>query len=73
MKENILSIAIGAVITLVMSIARSEAIETLFFSFIGGFIGFMGNSACKYLLQKLKQFINEQKNSNQKNPENLAK
>lgn len=57
MKENILSIIIGAGISFVMSFPGEEILKVLFFSFLGGIMGFVGNSICKYLFGKLTQIV----------------
>ena len=54
MKENLLSITIGAIISLMMSFTGKEVLNGLIFSFIGGFMGLIGNTICKYFMQKLQ-------------------
>ncbi|MFA6925068.1 MAG: hypothetical protein WC223_12555 [Bacteroidales bacterium] len=57
MKENILSILIGALISFFMSFTGGEIIRVLIFSFLGGVMGFMGNRASKYLIDKIWVFV----------------
>ena len=57
MKENILSITIGAVISLMMTITGREIANGLLFSFIGGFMGLIGNTICKYFIQKIERMF----------------
>lgn len=55
MKENILSIIIGAAISFFMSFTGEEILKVLFFSLLGGFMGFIGNTICRYLLHKVER------------------
>ena len=57
MKENILSIFLGAIISVFMSISGMEILNGLLFSFLGGFMGLVGNTLCKYVLQKLNRLF----------------
>ena len=57
MKENILSITIGAVISLMMTFTGKEVVSGLLFSFIGGFMGLIGNTLCKHVLRKTEHLF----------------
>jgi len=54
MKDNILSIALGAII---MNLTGREIFSGLLFSFIGGFMGLVGTSFCKFLITKAQRLF----------------
>ena len=68
MKDNFLSIAIGAVI---MNLTSREVLNGLLLSFIGGFMGLIGTTFCKFLINKAQRafmqwLINRERNKRRK-------
>ena len=57
MKQNLLSILIGALISFTMSFTGNELFKGLVFSLIGGFMGFIGNTICRHFLHKAEKVI----------------
>ena len=55
MKESILSITIGAIISFFMTFSGGEILKGLMFSLFGGFMGFIGNTVCRLLLNKAER------------------
>jgi uncharacterized membrane-anchored protein len=57
MKENITSVTFGSLTTILANITGIGLIETIIMAFVGGLIGYLGNQAAKWVINKIKNKI----------------